>query len=358
MKGLGFIAFLASGASAHRASVGSAANQSEPDKASQPGLHKGLDDKYTNLDPKWQLTEQSVPAFRDWKHSDGLFPQMQTEKDLHMTMWEHTNLKASEYSFTMGDPAEYGGHRGGFNTEEKRLQTIGRFHTYYLGRSADFRIGVGKRQRQSKRLLRVTSHRHGNPIKNYKSQIYAIRDAQKHTRFTVVRKRVHGYRNTPLAAIVPPKLMTAIKHQLKNDDVFEFYKGWCPNGPRGQGWGSGAPSHNRGPKNQPCGEQVMTQVCSFKVWECNWYNGSYYPEHFDRNAGAAAVGTLKFISEKWSKTTFVLEPHRKQVWDLHAHGGGDVGLMMVGAMLNDILRAQEALNLARGHNIVRMDMGR
>jgi len=324
MRVLGFIASLLSGASANRVV-----------KPTKP-----------NIDANWQLTAGSVPEFSKWRHTDGLFPQLQTGQDVHMTMWEHTNFKTSEFSFTLGTVGR-SNWTTPFNSKLKRQATIGRFHTYYMGRSADFRIGVGKRQKQSKRLIRVTSHRHGNPFKNFKNTVYAIRDAEKHTRFTVVRRRNKGYRLRAYLGPFPEKVLTAAKRQVKakmkqNFDVYEFFEGWCPNGPMGQ------ESVHNSPKNQRCGQQVMTQICTWKGWNCQWYTGKVNPKFV---ADIPVVGNLDYLMQKMGKAI-----HFKQVWDLHALAGGDVGLMMVGAMLNDVIRAQESINLQQGHNLIKMDM--
>jgi len=325
MRVLGFIASLLSGASANRVV-----------KPTKP-----------NIDANWQLTAGSVPEFSKWRHTDGLFPQLQTGQDVHMTMWEHTNFKTSEFSFTLGAVGK-SNFTTPFNSEHKRQATIGRFHTYFLGRSADFRIGVGKRQKQSKRLVRVTSHRHGNPLKNFDMTIYAVRDAEKHTRFTVVRKRNKAYGIRGIWNPLGEKVVTAAKRRAaakllkKRRDVYEFYEGWCPNGPKGE------VSTHDGPKNQRCGKQVMTQICTWDGWNCQWYTGKVSPKSVEKGP---VVGNLDYLTQKMGKAL-----HFKQVWDLHAVAGGDVGLMMVGAMLNDVIRAQESINLQHGHNMIHMDM--
>jgi len=277
-----------------------------------------------------KLDQSSVPAFGNFKVYDrgdpesGLIPQLNVKggSDLY-EIREHTNyFKTSEYSF----------HKV---TDDNVTAACGRFHTYLLGRSADLRIG---KQGQRKRLIRITSARHGNAFNNIENQVYYIRGKKKaHTYYTIVRKRITalGFRGNLLS---PAKLITHVQRAAKRGkpDLYRIFKGKCK-------FGGTKPNKEPG-----CGQQVMTGIGTFGSWGMNWYMGR---ANGKTQTVADSVATLQFKSERWGKASL----HKKQIFTLEVKGG-DVGLIIINAFLADIIRAMEMINLKMGHNFWNMDM--
>jgi hypothetical protein len=284
------------------------------------------------------LDQSSVPAFENFKvynrgdGDSGLIPSLNVKGGTDFyEIREHTNFfKTSEYSF----------HR---ITEDNQTAACGRFHTYLLGRSADLRIG---RQGQRKRLIRITSARHGNAFDNIDNQVYYVRGKKKaQTYYTIVRKRVSQLGilqfllGVPMrgALLAPGKLATHAQRAAKKGkpDLYKIFKGKCKYG------------GNKPNKEQGCGQQVMTGIGTFGEWGMNWYMGKV-----NGNTNLEdAVATLQFHSERWGKAS----AHKKQIFRLGVKAG-DVGLIVINAFLADILRAMELINMKSGHNFWNMDM--
>lgn len=288
-------------------------------------------------DLECKLDTNSIPPhakFKSYSADDpdsGLIPSLNVKQGMeHYEILEHTNFfKTSEYSFRRID-------------ENNQSSPCGRFHTYWLGRSADLRIG---KDGQRKRLVRITSARHGNAMDNIANQVYYVRDKRKRTFYTIVRKRVSQvaalqyvlgvpWRGSLLA---PGKIITHAQRAMKSGtpDLYKIYTGKCK-------YGGEKPSKEPG-----CGKQIMTGVGTFGEWGMNWYMGPVT----DNTKLEEAVASLQFQKESWGKASI----HKKQVFRL-AVKSGDVGLIVVNAFLADIIRAMERINMKSGHNFWNMDM--
>jgi len=276
-----------------------------------------------------KLTERSIPNYENFKVYDagdsdsGLMPQLNVKGGTdYYEIREHSNyFKTSEYSF----------HKV---TEDNVTAACGRFHTYLLGRSADLRVGKAG---QRKRLIRITSARHGNAIENIPNQIFYVRGRKKYqVYYTIVRKRLTalGLRGVLWS---PGKLLTHIQRAAKKGqpDMYKIFKGKCK-------YGGNKPSKEPG-----CGKQIMTGIGTFGDWGMNWYMGPVK----DNTSLEDAVATLSFVSERWGKASI----HKKQIFQLGVKSG-DVGLIVINAFLADIIRAMERMNLKPTHNFFRMDM--
>jgi hypothetical protein len=289
--------------------------------------------------PECMLDHTSIPAYENFKvynqgdSDSGLIPKLNVKGGTEFyEIREHTNFfKTSEYSF----------HRLSEGSDDS--SPCGRFHTYWLGRSADLRIG---RQGQRKRLIRITSARHGNAFDNIDNQVYYVRGKKKtQTYYTIVRKRVSQLGilqfllGVPMrgALLAPGKIVTHATRAVRNGkpDIYKIFKGKCKYG------------GNKPNKEQGCGRQIMTGVGTFGDWGMNWYMGKV-----NGNTNLEdAVATLQFHSERWGKASI----HKKQIFRLGVKSG-DVGLIVINAFLADIIRAMELVNMKSGHNFWNMDM--
>jgi len=304
------------------------------------GAHR-ISEHVQSADMDCKLDHRSIPnyanfrAYDDGDSDSGLMPQLNVKGGPdYYEIREHTNFfKTSEYSF----------HR---INEDNVTSSCGRFHTYWLGRSADLRVGKAG---QRKRLIRITSARHGNALENIENQIYYIRGKKKeHVYYTIVRKRISQLGGLSYLLgipawrgflIAPGKLVThATRHIQKGQpDVYKIMKGKCK-------YGGEEPS-----KEPDCGKQIMTGIGTFGDWGMNWYMGAVSGNTHTKLDDA--VASLQFQSERWGKAS----AHKKQIFRLGVKSG-DVGLIVINAFLADILRAMELANMKNGHNIWNMDM--
>jgi len=285
------------------------------------------------------LNARSIPPYENFKVYDegdsdsGLIPSLNVRGGTDFyEIREHTNFfKTSEYSF----------HK--MSEESNETSSCGRFHTYLLGRSADLRIG---KSGQRKRLIRITSARHGNAFDNVPNQVYYIRGKKKfQVYYTIVRKRISQLGilqfllGIPMrgALLSPGKLVTATTRHVKKGqpDLYKIMKGKCK-------YGGSKPAKEPG-----CGQQIMTGIGTFGEWGMNWYMGAVN----DNTKLEDAVATLQFHSEQWGRAS----AHKKQIFRLGVKKG-DVGLIVINAFLADILRAMELINMKQGHNFWNMDM--
>jgi hypothetical protein len=298
-----------------------------------------VDEHVQSEAPDCKLDHTSIPAYENFKvydqgdPSSGLIPKLNVKGGPDMyEIKEHTNyFKTSEYSF----------HRMSEGSSE--TSPCGRFHTYLLGRSADLRIG---KQGQRKRLIRITSARHGNAFDNIDNQVYYIRGKKKtQVYYTIVRKRISQNGALQFLLGIPVrgnllavgKIATHAQRAAKKGklDIFKLFKGKCK-------YGGDKPN-----KEQGCGQQVMTGVGNFGDWGMNWYMGKV-----NGNTNLEdSVATLSFHSERWGKASL----HKKQIFRLQVRSG-DTGLIVINAFLADIIRAMELINMKMGHNFWNMDM--
>jgi len=281
----------------------------------------------------FKLSPAAVTQYATWSadQSVGLVPDLVPQGEtLNLKLNEHSNFfKTSEYSISVT------------GRNDKKLDTpvrLARFHTYLLGKSTDLRVG---KQGQRKRLFRVTSHRHGNALNNMQDMVFYVKDRKGNVFYTIARARVKafGFRGNFLAL---GKIMTHVqrKGMGKKNDIFRILYGKCP---------FGGSSFAKEPK---CGKMAYTGVAAFNNWAINWYEGDAKELRNNKLSDKyESVADLAFEKESWGKASL----HKKQVWQLNVRKG-DTMIFVITAVLNDIIRAQEAVNLKPTHNFFNMDM--